>query len=267
MSLFRQHMLREQARVAGAVTLVSADSSAAEGGDAGAERPVPASGTGAELALARLTTDRRALKQIQSLERKIERKREMIPEHMPWIEGLLSAADESGTGVQDEVLPTIMVWLIDTGDLAGALPLAAYVLRYNVALPGHFERQAATLIAEEVAEAALNRGVAAPVALLEEFEELVSGEDMPDEVKAKLTRAIGAAYDKAAADDDGESGVAGAKRAALNAVLERYTRALQLDPRAGVKKRRDQLAKQLAAPIEPPAEPPADTQQNSGEAG
>lgn len=53
-----------------------------------------------ELQLMQLAEHRRTLKGIQSIERKIDAKRTMLPIYTPWIDGLL-AADRGG---QDDVL-------------------------------------------------------------------------------------------------------------------------------------------------------------------
>ncbi|WP_312679170.1 phage terminase small subunit, partial [Escherichia coli] len=43
--------------------------------------------SGYELMLAKLATDKRRLKAIQSIERKIEVKGELLPEYQPWVSG------------------------------------------------------------------------------------------------------------------------------------------------------------------------------------
>mgnify|MGYP000036964721 FL=1 len=96
-----------------------------------------------ELQLMQLAEHRRTLKGIQSIERKIDAKRTMLGVYKPWIDGLL-AADRGG---QDDVLVTVMLWHLDTGDLEGALPMASYVIRHGLTTPDRYERTAATLIA------------------------------------------------------------------------------------------------------------------------
>ncbi|UJB21885.1 phage terminase small subunit [Lysobacter gummosus] len=49
---------------------------------------------------------RRRLKSVQSVERKVEMKRRILPEYAPWIDGVL----QGGRGGQDKVLMTVMVW-------------------------------------------------------------------------------------------------------------------------------------------------------------
>src|SRR5687768_5578830 len=67
-----------------------------------------------QLMKAALIEDRRRLHDIQSIERKIDAKRGMLPIYRPYIEGVLQA----GTGAQDDVLMTLMVWYLDVGDIA-----------------------------------------------------------------------------------------------------------------------------------------------------
>src|SRR5690606_10379945 len=78
-----------------------------------------------ELMLAKLDNDRRRLREIQSIERKIEVKRELLPDYDAWVSGTL----EGGRGAQDDVLTSIMMWHIDTGHYDLALNIAEYVLK------------------------------------------------------------------------------------------------------------------------------------------
>lgn len=173
-----------------------------------------------ELMLLKLAEDRRRLKDVQSIERKAEVKRALLPEYDPWIEGVI----EGDTGQQDDVIVTCMIWSIDVGDFAKALRLASYVLGYKLALPDQYQRQPACLIAEEFAEAALRLkdGIDADTLnhlLSAEF--LTANEDMPDEVRAKLLKAIGYGMERAGQ---------------LPQALEFLRRALSLHDKVGVKK-------------------------------
>ncbi|MGL4269876.1 MAG: phage terminase small subunit, partial [Plesiomonas sp.] len=75
-----------------------------------------------ELQLMQLTEFRRRLKKLESIERKIEAKRTMLPDFIPWVTGVMDA-DRGG---QDDVFVTVMLWTLDTGDLQAALPMAQY---------------------------------------------------------------------------------------------------------------------------------------------
>ncbi len=182
-----------------------------------------------ELQLMQLAEHRRTLKGIQSIERKIDVKRTMLPVYTPWIDGLL-AADRGG---QDDVLVTIMLWTLDTGDLEGALPMASYVIRHGLATPDRYERTAATLIAEEVADTAikLQEADAGPTCgLLMAYLHLLADCDIFDQVRAKLHKAVGrGCY----AD--------GLKQQAA----EHYRRALELHDKVGIKKELEVLEREI----------------------
>ncbi|MFM0699518.1 phage terminase small subunit [Paraburkholderia sediminicola] len=172
-----------------------------------------------ELMLAKLATDRRRLKAIQSIERKIDVKRaELLPEYVDYVAGALSG----GRGAQDDVLTTVMIWRVDTGDFAGALDIARYALAHHMTLPDQYDRPLATAIAEEFAQAALaafKLGDTFDAGQLAEVMALTESADMHDQVRAKLHKALG----KALEETD------------RSAALDHLRRALQLDERAGVK--------------------------------
>ncbi len=182
------------------------------------------------------------LKAVQSIERKIELKAQLLPEFDSWVDGVLAG----NTGAVDDVLTTVMVWRIDVGDLTGALPLAQYVLRHGLAMPDQYQRTAACLIAEEYADTAeklMAKGEAVDANLLASVLDMVAEHDMPDEVRGKLHRAFGAALDAASVFAE---------------ALAAYERASALNPKAGVKKRIEQLQRLIKnAAAEPPAQPAA----------
>ncbi len=179
-------------------------------------------GSAYELMLVKLATDRRRLKSIASIERKIEVKRaELLPEYVDYVSGALAG----GRGAQDDVLTTVMVWRIDAGDYPGALEIARYAIAHRMTLPDQYDRPLATAIAEEFAEASLSsfkKGDTPGVngAQLAEVAQLTASHDMHDQVRAKLHKAIGYT-----AERDGD----------MPAALEHLRRALELDERAGVK--------------------------------
>ena len=81
--------------------------------------------------MAKLTQDRRRLHDIQSVERKVAVKRELVPEYADYLQGVLA-----GDGGQpDEAVTTLMVWHFDIGAFAPGLQLADYVLRHDLQLP------------------------------------------------------------------------------------------------------------------------------------
>lgn len=189
--------------------------------------PVAAHGSPYALMLAKLTEDKRALKLIKSVEQKIAVKAARLPEYQPWIDGVLAA----DAPVQDDVVATVMVWHIDVGQIDRALQIAAHMLKHNLKLPEHYQRDLATLVVEEIAERALHGDSGAvTTAQLCDTGALTEGRDMPDEVRAKLHKATGRALvDSAPAQ-----------------ALDHLQRALQLNPRLGLKTEIGKLQKQLA---------------------
>lgn len=138
-----------------------------------------------ELQLMKLKQDQLRLKQMQSIDARNKLKPELLPAYDAYVDGVLAA----GQGQQDEVLTTIMVWHFDVASWERALQIAAYVLRHKMKMPDRFERTVATLIAEEVANAALTAlkvGGDFDPEVLEHTHELTAEHDMPDEVRAKL---------------------------------------------------------------------------------
>ena len=190
-----------------------------------------ATGSEYELMLLKLAEDRRRLKATQSQERKIDIKREILPEYAPYISGVLASA----AGVQDEVLVTVMIWCIDTGDYSDALAIADYVLAHGLHMPDQYARTTATVIAEEFADVAKHArdtgGAFNPSDLLD-VARLTEQHDMPDQVRSKLFKEIGLLLTSS-----------DPQRA-----LESLRRALQLNDKAGVKNDIAKLEKSLNTP-------------------
>lgn len=209
---------------------------------ASADVGAPINANAYELMLVKLAEDRRRLKQVQSIERKIEIKRDMLPAYQPWVDGALSA----GRGGQDDVLMTVMVWNLDTGNYAAALQITAYALQHGLTLPDQYKRDVATLVAEELSERALTLiGAGAEPgeisAALNYTEELTGDRDMPDEVRAKLHKAIGLCYAHRAAASETPDRM----HANGNAGLDHLRRAFSLHEKVGVKRDVEKLERLL----------------------
>lgn len=203
----------------------------------GANPGRPQTGEQYELHAAALWEARRTLKGIKSLEAKVAKKRELLPEFAAYVAGVL----EGGNGAQDDVLMTVMLWRLDVGDLAGGIEVAEYALRHGLDTPDRFERDTASIVAEQVAEEALARleateaadeaAVAADLVMhVSRAEALTRDADMHDQIRAKLHKALGYAYRTAGS---------------LEEALEQLRRALQLNERAGVKKDIEKLERQV----------------------
>jgi len=160
---------------------------------AGANSATPAERAAAQIAL-RLRHDLQRLKAIRSIDLKIKAKREMLPEYKSWVEGVVSADAGVGTGAVADVVPTCMVWLIDTGVFMDGLDVAEFLLRHRVEMPKRYERDVATFIVEEIADAAAkmqSAGQAFSQCVLDTVDNLTNGLDIHDQVRAKLLKAVG----------------------------------------------------------------------------
>lgn len=201
--------------------LAAKEAASAQGGQ-------PQSGDLYQLMMAQLAEHRRTLKNIQSVERKIEFKAQHLPEFDAYLDGVL----ESGSGAQDTVLMYLLIWHLDTGNLDRAMQLAEYALKHDLAMPDAFERTTATVIAEEVADYYLKENhqdfPKIPDWLLK-ADALTADADMPDQVRAKLHKALGYA----------------SREHAPEVALNHLKRALELNDRIGVKKDIDKLEKDL----------------------
>lgn len=230
MTLARRHFQRVTAAAASAT---------AEAGE-------PINASAYELQLAKLAEDKRRLKEIQSIERKVAVKRQLLPDYEPWVDGVL----EAGRGAQDAVLMTVMVWHIDVGDYGRALRIAAYALENGLVLPDQYQRDVATLVAEEIADqalSALSAGGEFSAVVLGDTEFMTRGKDMPDEVRAKLHKALGLVL----ANHANAESVPAAIVYAAGTALEHLRRALSLHERVGVKKdieRLERLIKNTPVP-------------------
>ncbi len=201
--------------------------------------------------------DLRRLHDIESTELKIETKREMFPKYLDHIDAVLDIALETGAAVQDEVFANLMIWAFDIGEFRQALDMAEHVLTYGLTLPERFARSPATLIVEEMAEGTqklFDRDEPVDLNLLQRTLTLSEGRDVFDGVRAKLHRIYGLALARHADSIEGDAnGPAGAQKAARAEALKHLRRALQLNPKIGVKKNADVLERQLKKEI------PADT--------
>lgn len=205
---------------------VSAAQAAADAGEA------PMQGEAFELMQAALFEDYRLLKSTQSMERKAEIKREILPKYAEYVAGVL----EAGQGAQDDVLMRVMLWRIDAGDLAGAIAIAKYAIKHSLTPPDQFERGTAAIIAEEVADQALKQldeegaDTTALLVHLINVELLTRDADMHDQIRAKLHKALGYAC---------------RATGQLEEAQVNLERALSLNDRIGVKKDLERLEREM----------------------
>lgn len=189
--------------------------------------------TAHEQIMHRLRMDQSALKRVQSDQAKAAMKRQLLPHYEGWIEGTL----DGGSGRQDEVIVTLMVWAIDAGDYALAVRIGRYVVTHGLLMPDRFNRTAATVLVDEICDPILvqvkaddTTDVTPYLAVLDEVAEFTAGSDMPDVVRAKLCKVRAFALRNGTPEEQ-------------STALELLRQALTLDAGAGVKKEIDRLAR------------------------
>ncbi|ECI4647422.1 terminase [Salmonella enterica subsp. salamae] len=210
--------------------------------------------TAHEQILHRLRLAQSRLKGIQSKAAKADVKKELLPEFAGWIEGTL----DSDNGRPDEVITTLMVWAVDCGDLSLALRIGEYVVRHDLSLPDNFGRDAATVLTEEICNPLLTLAGTDPdadlsgyIAPLDTLRSIVNDRDMPDEVRAKLYKAM--AFSRRALTDT--------QTQALSLKLLRE--AMHLNPNAGVKREIATLTRALKASTPEPGDDATTTDQDT----
>jgi hypothetical protein len=201
----------------------------------------PANANQYELMLVKLAEDKRRLSTMQSMEKRAELKLQLLPEYTAWVQGVI----EGDQGVQDDVLMTVMVWNIDAGQLAEALPIAAYAIKHGLKMPDQYKRTTPVVIAEEIADRYLKAHAAKEpinIDIIQQAIDITIDQDMPDEVKAKLYKALGYAL---AADESlvPENFPDHATR--LGFALQSFNRALALHDKVGVKKDIEAVEREL----------------------
>ena len=185
--------------------------------------------TAYERQLVQLAEHKRQLKSIQSIEKKIELKKQIIPEYEAYLKGII----EADTGGADEVVTTLLLWCIDAEDYDGALTLAEYCLRHKLPTPDAHKRTMGTVIAEEFADYSLKGAEGITFEMLSKVWELTQDTDMPDQVRAKLHKAMGYLL----------------KETDKRGALTELQRALELNTAAGVKKDIEKLEREIKAAV------------------
>ena len=173
------------------------------------------------------------LSNIQSISHKKELKAELLPSYLPWIEGTIA----EGVGAQDDMLVKLMVWCLDTHDFKVAIDIAEYALLNDFVMPEPFKRDVATVFAEQFSDEMLSldkdpdaSNIVDHADLIQRAIDSTTGQDMPDQVRAKLYRVLGDSL----------------KDAKLNEAINAYEKAIKLDDKVGCKKDLEQLRKATA---------------------
>ncbi len=194
-------------------------------GDYSATVPVENSPTGnIEL---RMFSQLQQLADIRSIQEKIAKKAEWLPEYAGYIEGCLVTSPAP----QNNVLVRLMIWAADVGDYEQAVRIAEFALLNEMVMPEGHTRSIAEFITEQCSQDFIKDHELAVknASVIEKIIEIGTGESMVDEVRAKGFRALGDALRDAQPVE------------ALNA----YKNALRFNTNAGCVKQVTQLEKKL----------------------
>lgn len=167
------------------------------------------------------------LKDTKSTQEKIAKKKEWLPEYFGYIDGCLAVSPAA----QNTTLVTLMVWAVDAGEYELAVRIAEFAILNDMVMPEGHIRGIAEFVTEQCAidfcddvDLAI-----AHAELIKKIIELGVGEQMVDQARAKIYRALGDALKDAQPIE------------AQNA----YKNALRLDSKVGCKKDLTTLEKLL----------------------
>ncbi|OTG92699.1 hypothetical protein B9T24_15140 [Acinetobacter sp. ANC 4654] len=203
--------------------IMGVDPGAAEGGQTGL---IPQSTPTANIEL-RLFNHMSQLKDTKSTQDKIAKKKQWLPEYFGYIDGCLAVSPSA----QNTTLVTLMVWAVDAGEYELAVRIAEFAILNDMVMPEGHIRGIAEFVTEQCAiDFCDDLDLAiAHAELIKKIIELGVGEQMVDQARAKIYRALGDALKDAQPFE------------AQNA----YKNALRLDSKVGCKKDLTTLGKLL----------------------
>lgn len=170
------------------------------------------------------------LKDMKSIQERIAKKAEWLPEYQGYIDGCLAVSPAP----QNTVLVHLMIWAIDANEFELAVRIAEYAVLNDMVMPEGYTRTTAEFVTEQCAEVFIDDTsfAIANASLIERIINLGEGEQMVDEVRAKIYRALGDALNQAQPME----------------AVSAYKNALRYNPKAGCKKDLEQLEKRLRLP-------------------
>ena len=167
------------------------------------------------------------LKNTKSTQEKITKKKEWLPEYLGYIDGCLAVSPSA----QNTTLVTLMVWAVDAGEYELAIRIAEFAILNDMVMPEGHIRGIAEFVTEQCAiDFCDDLDLAiAHAELIKKIIELGVGEQMVDQARAKIYRALGDAL----------------KDAQPIEAQHAYKNALRLDSKVGCKKDLTALEKLL----------------------
>lgn len=155
------------------------------------------------------------------------------------LEAFVNGYVQSAAKYPNIVAVWFMIWLFDLGDIARALPLALHLAKQKVHnMPTRFKSEIETFICDQMYDwaAAQLKANKSAGPYLEQVIAAIESEkwQLPDVVHGKMYAMHGKHLDALAEDEP---------------ALKAYEKAMEINPRAGVKKRIEQLTAKLAKTV------------------
>ncbi|QIL80829.1 terminase [Diaphorobacter sp. HDW4A] len=194
-----------------------------------------------ELMMMQLRQHRSDLKEIKSIEMKVDAKRKLLPLYDAYVDGVL----QSRPGTQDQVIAYAMVWSLDAGLYARGIDIAEYMLAAGVNPPDDYRRNVATILQDEISTAVCDGKLVGDEALqtVRRVMEMTSAADTPDQPKARLCKAAGWALVGKTSTSDAD--IASLSPEVCEQALPYLQRAIELDKLVGVKKDIERLERRV----------------------
>lgn len=188
-----------------------------------------AQGNGQNIEL-RMFNHLNTLSEMKSIQERIEKKAEWLPEYEGFIDGCLAVSPAP----QNMTLVHLMIWACDVKNFELAVKIAEYVVLNDMVMPEGYSRSPAEFVTEQCAEVFIDDDelAIANASIIERIIGLGDGEQIVDQVRAKIYRALGNALNQAQP----------------NEALAAYKNAIRYNPSAGCKKTLEQLEKRLRQP-------------------
>ena len=187
-----------------------------------------------------LAKDKQLLKAIKGIPDKAVAKAEMLPKYQVWLDQVLASRTAHK---HDTVFVTAVLWMVDAGQIDRAVPYVEFAIEQQMQVNDEYQRSLTDLMIEEIA-AQITAGSNITLANIEKIARLITEKDQARGLhRLNIYDQVRAKYLKAAAEWHEEQGGGTHKQRALWL----YEKALQYNPRAGVKKRIEALSKQAQA--------------------
>lgn len=136
----------------------------------------------------------RKIQSITNRADKIAYKRQIMPEFIAHIDGLIDGMKNNNAAVQDEIFAYYMIWSIDIGDYEKGLEMAQLAFEFDIKMPARFKSELQVFLVEtftRLADDAIILNENFPIKFLVQIDKMLNGINLADQKRAKLYKSIG----------------------------------------------------------------------------